>query len=186
MSLCLCPVKVFVKSYCYSLAFPGNATENRWVAQIGSLISNNTLYSPMFSSLTEEMKKSFIFGAVSPTSLTFLFHFHWKDWCWSWNSNTLAACCKELTHWKRPWRWERLKAGGEGDNRAWDGWMASLTQWTWVWASSRSWWWTGRVACCGSWGRKESDMTEQLNWIDIAKWLRIFFFRFFPLSVIIR
>ena len=53
---------------------------------------------------------------------------HWNDWCW--NSNTLAIWCKELTHWERPWFWERLKAGGEGDNRGWDGWMASLTQWT--------------------------------------------------------
>ena len=51
---------------------------------------------------------------------------------------------EELTHWKRPWCWERLKAGGEGDDRKWDGWMASLTQWTWVWASSGIWWWTGR------------------------------------------
>ena len=55
---------------------------------------------------------------------------HWKDWCWSWKSNTLATWCEELTHWKRPWCWERLKAGGEGDNRGWDGWMASPTQWT--------------------------------------------------------
>ena len=69
---------------------------------------------------------------------------HWKDWCWSWNSNTLATLCKELTHWKRPWCWERLRAGGEGDDRGWDGWMASSTRWTWVWADSRSWWWTGR------------------------------------------
>ena len=61
---------------------------------------------------------------------------HWKDWCWSWNSNTLATWCEELTHWKRPWCWERLKAGGEGDDRGWDGWMASLTQWTWVLANS--------------------------------------------------
>ena len=68
----------------------------------------------------------------------------WKDWCWSWNSNTLATWCEELSHLKRPWCWERLKAGGEGDDRGWDGWIASLTQWTWVWASSRSWWWTGR------------------------------------------
>ena len=45
---------------------------------------------------------------------------------------------------ERPWCWERLKAGGEGDNRGWDGWMASLTQWTWVWASSGWWWWTGK------------------------------------------
>ena len=50
---------------------------------------------------------------------------------------------RELTHWKRPWCWERLGAGGEGDDREWDGWMVSLTQWTWVWASSGSWWWTG-------------------------------------------
>ena len=53
---------------------------------------------------------------------------HWKDWYWS--SNTLATWCEELTHWKRPWCGERLKAGGEGDDRRWDGWMASLTQWT--------------------------------------------------------
>ena len=66
-----------------------------------------------------------------------------KGWCWSWYSNTLATWCKELTHWKRPWCWERLKAGGEGENR--DDWMASLTLWTWVWASSGSWWWTGKA-----------------------------------------
>ena len=58
---------------------------------------------------------------------------------------------------------ERLRTGGERDNRGWDGWMASPTQWTWVWVDSGSWWWTGGLACCGSWGNKESDMTEQLN-----------------------
>ena len=60
---------------------------------------------------------------------------YWKDWCWSWNSNTLATWYEELTHLKRPWCWERLKVG-EGDNRGWDGWMASPTQWTWVWVNS--------------------------------------------------
>ena len=60
---------------------------------------------------------------------------HWKDGCWSWSSNTLATWCEELTHWKRPWCWERLKTEA-GDDRGWHGWMASLTQWTWVWASS--------------------------------------------------
>ena len=69
---------------------------------------------------------------------------HWKDWCWSWNSNTLATWCEELTHWKRPWCWERLRAVGEGDSRGRDGWMTSPTQWTWVWVDSRSWWRTGR------------------------------------------
>ena len=63
---------------------------------------------------------------------------------WKWNSNSLAPWCKELIHLKRPCCWEGLGAGGEGENRGWDGWMASLTRWTWVWVSSRSWWWTGR------------------------------------------
>ena len=90
---------------------------------------------------------------------------HWKDWCWSWNSNTLATWCKELTQLKRPWCWERLRAGREGDDRGWDGWMASLTRWTWVWVDSGSWWWTGRPACCSSWGH-ESDTTEGLNWTE--------------------
>ena len=61
---------------------------------------------------------------------------HWKDWCCSWSSNTLAIRCKNLTHWKIPWYWERLRAWGEGGDRGWDGWMASLTQWVWVWANS--------------------------------------------------
>ena len=52
---------------------------------------------------------------------------HWNDWCWSWNSNTLATWYEELTHLKRPWCWERLRAGGEGDDREWDGWMDGVT-----------------------------------------------------------
>ena len=63
---------------------------------------------------------------------------HWKDRCWS--SNTLATSCKELTHWKRNWCWERLKAGREGGHRGWDGCMASSTQWTWVQANSEVKW----------------------------------------------
>ena len=55
---------------------------------------------------------------------------HLKDWCWSWNSNNLATWCKGLTHLKRPWCWERLRAGGEGVDREWDGGMSSPTQWT--------------------------------------------------------
>ena len=55
---------------------------------------------------------------------------------WSWSSNTLATWCKEPTHWKRPWCQKRLRAGGEGDDRGWGGWMTSLTWWTWVWANS--------------------------------------------------
>ena len=77
---------------------------------------------------------------------------------------SLATWCKELTHLKRPWCWKKLKAG-KGDDRGWDGWMASPTRWTWVWVSSGSWWWTGRPGMLQSRGRKESDMTEQLNWL---------------------
>ena len=90
---------------------------------------------------------------------------HWKDWSWSWNSNTLATWWEELTHLKRPWCWERLKAGGEGDNRGWYGWMASLTQGTWVWANSRSWQWTGRSGMLQSMGlqRVRHNSATELN-----------------------
>ena len=73
------------------------------------------------------------------------------------------------THWKRPWYWERLKAGGEGDDRGWDGWMASLTPWTWVWASSRSWWWTGKPGVLQFIGlqRAGHSWVTELNWIDV-------------------
>ena len=92
---------------------------------------------------------------------------HSKDWCWSWNSNTSATWCEELTHWKSPWCWERLKAGGEGDNRGWDAWMASQTQWTLVWVSSGSWWWTGKPGMLQSmgWQRVGYDWATELNWM---------------------
>ena len=75
-----------------------------------------------------------------------------EDWCWNWNSDTLATWWEELTHWKRPWCWARLKGRGEGVDRGWDGWMASATGWTWVWASSRSWWWTKKSGMLQSMG----------------------------------
>ena len=81
----------------------------------------------------------------------------------------LATCWEELTHWKRPWCWQRLKAGGEGDGRGWDGCMASLTRWTWVWASSGSWWWTGKPLCCSPWGCKELATTEWPTSCSVAK-----------------
>ena len=77
---------------------------------------------------------------------------HCKNWCWSGNANTLATCCKELTHLKRPRFWKRLKAGGEKEDRGWDDWMASPTPWTWIWASSSCWWWTGRPGVLQSMG----------------------------------
>ena len=75
---------------------------------------------------------------------------------------------EELTHWKRPWWWEGLGAGGEGDNRGWDGWMASLTWWTWVWVNSRSWCWTGRPGVLRFMGlqRVGHDWVTELNCTD--------------------
>ena len=91
---------------------------------------------------------------------------YWRDWCWSWNSNTLATWCGELTHLKKPWYWERLRAEGEGDDRGLDGWMASPTQWMWVWVDFRSWWWTGRPSSLRSVGlqRVGHDWATELNW----------------------
>ena len=85
--------------------------------------------------------------------------------------NTLATWCEELTHLKRPWCWEKLKVRGEGDDRGWDGWMASPTQWMWVWVNSRSWWWTGRPGMLQSIGsqRVGHDWATELNWDSILK-----------------
>ena len=95
---------------------------------------------------------------------------YWNDWCWSWNSNTSGTWCEELTHLKRPWCWERLKAGEKGDNRGWDGWMVSPPWWTRVWISSWRWWWTGKsgvlldhgVTTSQTW---LSDWTEQNSFL---------------------
>ena len=80
------------------------------------------------------------------------------------NSNTLATWCKELMHWKRPWCWERLKAGGEVDDRGWDGWMTSPTRWAQVWVNSGSW--TGKPSVLQSMGsqRVARGWSTELNW----------------------
>ena len=105
-------------------------------------------------------------------------------WCWRrllrvpWtarsNQSILKEISPELSHWKRPWCWERLKAEGGGDDRGWDCWMASWTQWTWVWVSSRHWWWTGKVGVLRSMESKSltrlRDWTE-LNWGSPGVWL---------------
>ena len=90
---------------------------------------------------------------------------------WSWNSSTLATSCEKLTHWKRLWCWKGLGAGGEGDDRGWDSWMASLTRWTWVWVNSGSWWWTRRPDVLWFMGsqRVRHDWETELN--RIATWV---------------
>jgi len=108
-------------------------------------------------------------GPISPSWRKSVLNIHLNNWCWNWNSNTLAIWCEQLTHWKRPRCWERLKAGEEGDNRGWDGWMASLTWWTWGWASSGSSWWTGKLAILQSMGsqRVRHDWVTELTEVHI-------------------
>ena len=106
---------------------------------------------------------------------------HWKDWCWSWNLNTLATWCK-LTHLKRPWCCKRLKAGGEGVDRAWDVWMASLTWWTWVWASSGCWWWTRKPGVLQFYVVTKSH-TWLYDWTE--QWSQLFIINDLPIALCI-
>ena len=106
---------------------------------------------------------------TSPSSRSVL-GVYWKDWGWSQNSNTFATSCEELTHWKRPWCWEGLVAGREGDDRGWDGWMASPTWWTWVWVNSWNWWWTGRSGMLRFMQSQTvgNDWVTEMNWTELG------------------
>ena len=84
----------------------------------------------------------------------------WQDWCWKWNSNTLPIWGEELIHWKRPWCWERLRAGGDGGDRELDGWVASSTLWTEFEQAPGDSEGQGSLVCYSPWGCKKSDMTE--------------------------
>ena len=107
---------------------------------------------------TERRSNQSILKEISP-------EYSLEDWFWRWNSNTLATWCEELIHLKRPWCWERLKAGGEGDGRGWDGWMASPTRWTQVWVSSGSWWWPGKPGVLQS--------MEWQSWTQLSDWTEL-------------
>ena len=89
---------------------------------------------------------------------------------------------KVLTHLKRPWCWERLRAEGEGDDRGWDGWMSSPTQWTWVWVGSRSWWWAGRPGVLRFMGLQSvgHDWVTELNWTTTSLSIHLATSRFLP------
>ena len=92
----------------------------------------------------------------------------------------------ELTHWTRPWCWEGLGAGGEGDDRGWDGWMSSPTPWTWVWVNSESWWWTGRPGVLWFMGsqRVGHDWATELNWTELKVLVIFKMWRYFLLYLI--
>ena len=110
--------------------------------------------------------------------------------CFSLKVSISATSCEELTHWKRLWCWEGLGTGREGDNRGWNGWIASPTRWTWVWVNSGSWWWTGRPGMLRFMGsqRVRHNWATELNWTELqlhcakpsVKWL--FNIHCFPFS----
>ena len=114
------------------------------------------------------MSSGYLCGRGVVISRSVRVHIHWKDWCWSWNSHNLATWCKELTHLKRPWCWERSKEGGKGDDKGWDGCMASLTQWTWVCIDTRSLWWIGRPDVLQSLESQRVGhvWSAELNWTE--------------------
>ena len=101
-------------------------------------------------------------SVVYETSL----NIHWKDWYWAWSSSPLATWCEEMTHWKKTLIMVKIQHRKKREWRRINDWISSPAWWVWVWASSRSWWWTGSLACCSPWGCKESDTTEQLNWTE--------------------
>ena len=112
---------------------------------------------------------------TSPSKRKSVLNIHWKDWCW--NCNTLGTWCKELTHLKRHWCWVRLNAGREGDDRGWDGWMASPNQWTWVWVNSGGWWWTGKPDMLQSMGSQRfgHNWGTALNkhFLSLHQWVQL-------------
>ena len=103
-----------------------------------------------------------------------------EDWCWGWNSNPLATWWEKLTHLKRPWCWERLRAGGEGDDRVWDGWMASPTHLTWVWVDSESWWGIGRPGMLHAVHGITKSQTRLNDWTE---WRHIKIYRYVHLCL---
>ena len=141
-----------------------NSMERRaWWATVHRITQTRTLVSDKL--WTVVLEKTLQGDPTSPFWRRSALGFLWKEWCSSWNYSTLATLCEELTHWKILWCWEGLGAGEERDDRGWDGWMASLTRWTWVWVNSRSWWWIGRPGVLGFMGsqRVGHDWATELN-----------------------
>ena len=134
--------------------------ERERVGRFGRMALKRVKYH-VWNELQKTLKSPLDCKEIKPINPKSVLNIHRKDWCWSWSSNTLATWCEELTNSKRPWFWARLKMGREGDVRGWDGWMASPTRWTWVWASSRSWWWTGMP------GVLQSMVSQRIghNWV---------------------
>ena len=120
-----------------SLHFQSKWKKNRWyLSFLVFHVSEIILYAVFCASLFHL--------AWNLSMLLYKLSFIGEGLMWSWRSTTLAIWCEVPTHWKSPWCWERLRAKGEVGGRGWGGWMASLTRWTWIWASSESWWRKGK------------------------------------------
>ena len=107
----------------------------------------------------------------------------WKEWCWSWNASTLATSCEELTHWKRLWCWkdrgQEEKGTIENEMAGWHHWLDGReSEWTPGVGDGQ-----GGLACCDSWGRKELDTIEQLNWTEV-NWGSLLCIKFVFLKII--
>ena len=127
-----------------------NQTNKNTKANQNSHLGKETLKKKERKRLCQEHSKSVVLNQ--------------RDFCPTFRVH--LAISKDIFHWKRPWCWEGLGAGGEADDRGWDGWMASLTRWTWVWVNSGSWWWTGRPGMLRFMGsqRVGHDWATELNW----------------------
>ena len=101
----------------------------------------------------------------SNQSILIILNIHWEDGCQRWNSNNFGHLMQRTDSFEKILMLGRIEGGRRRGWRGWDGWMASPTQWTWVWVNSRSWWWTGKPGVLHSMGHIESDTTERLNWI---------------------
>ena len=151
----------FVWTFCVVACFHFS-----WVYHLGMELQGQmaTLRFKLFEELTSLSKVSALCYIA-----TWCMREHIISECWSWSSNTLVTWCEELTHLKRPWCWERLRAGG-GDDRGWDetvGWHHRHNGLGFGW-TPRVGDGPGGLACCGSWGRNELDMTERLIWTEIS------------------
>ena len=151
--VCLIKARIFPSSHVYMWELD---YKERWVLNIWcfwTVVLEKTLESPLdckeIQSVNPKGNQSWMFIERTDAKA---------------KNQYFGLLMRRTTYWKRLWCWERLKAGGEGDDRGWDGCIASLTWWTRVWVNSGSWWWTGEPGLLHSKESKESDTTELLGW----------------------
>ena len=117
--------------------------------------------------------------------MKWVLNIHWKDWCWSWiQLQYTGHLMRRTVSFEDTPMLGKIKTGGKGDDREWDGWMASLIQGTGVWVSSGSWWLTGRPAVLQFMGsqRVGHDWATELNWVYIDYLENVFMTNYLPRS----